>query len=591
MNKKSNNLKCFILFLLSGCFFLISCSQNSSTMLHTLFSDYWEFNLKSSPTFATYIGDHRYDDKLEDVSQKAISEKEKMMVEFYARLKKIDYQKLSDEDKLSYDILERLLNSRIEGMKFKFWTMPVTQQDGPHIGFPELISFHPFKTVQDYKNYITRLNAFPTLIDQTIENIKIGMDLSLVGAKVNIEKTIPQMKAQIVSEPEKSDLYTPFNKFPDTFSENDKTQLINEGKKAIENSIVPAYKKLLDFVENQYLPVCRQEEGIWSLPDGKERYEYLARYHTTTNLTPQEIFDLGKRELEWIHRDMNKIKNQVGFKGSLQQFIQHLRTSPKFYYTSKDSLMEGFRRILVKMDARLPELFGRLPRAKWDLKEIEAFRADAAPDAYYYSPPEDFSRPGYFYVNTSHLNMRPKYTMEALAYHEAVPGHHLQGCIQQELQNIPQFRKYEWFTSFGEGWALYSEGLPKELGFYADPYSDFGRLTYQAWRATRLIVDTGIHSFKWTRSQAIEFFKANTGLSEHNIVSEVERYIASPGQALAYKIGQLKIKELREKASQELGNKFNIRAFHDKVLEEGNLPLDVLEKRIESWIEEVKAKA
>ena len=271
--------------------------------------------------------------------------------------------------------------------------------------------------------------------------------------------------------------------------------------------------------------------------------------------------------------------------------MQHLRTDPKFYYSSKDSLMNGFRQILVKMDAKLPELFGRLPKAKWDLKEIESYRADAAPDAYYYSAPEDFSRPGYFYVNTSHLNMRPKYTMEALAYHEAVPGHHLQGSIQQELQDLPKFRKHEWFTAFGEGWALYSEGLPKEVGFYSDPYSDFGRLTFQAWRATRLIVDTGIHYFKWSRQQAIDFFKQNTGLSEHNIISEVDRYIAWPGQALAYKIGQLKIQELRDKAESELGERFDVRAFHDKVLEEGNLPLDVLEEHINRWIEEVKGKA
>lgn len=582
-----------LLIISVTCLATFSCSQKkeAAMKLHQIFDSYWEYRLKSDPTFATYIGDHRYDDQLTDYSERGFYAELDTLKNYLTESEKINPKNLSETDRVSLLIFQRILKERIEGAKFKNFVFPVSQQNGPHIDFPQLISYHPFKTPSDYQNYITRLNAFPKQIDDIIANMQKGLAEGLMPARVNLEETVPQINAHIVAKPEASEFYKPVLKFPSDFSAEDKVEITKQVSQAISNSIVPSFKKLLEFVQTQYLPKCRTEVGIWALPDGKERYEYLARIHTTINLTPQQIFDIGKKELEWIHADMEKIKEQVGFKGTLQQFIQNLRTNPKFYYSSKDSLMNGFREILVKVDAKLPELFGRLPKAKWDLKEIEAYRAEAAPDAYYYPAPEDFSRPGYFYVNTSHLNMRPKYTMEALAYHEAIPGHHLQGCIQQEMQNLPKFRRYEWFTAFGEGWALYSEGLPKEVGFYSDPYSDFGRLTFQAWRATRLIVDTGIHYFKWSRQQAIDFFKQNTGLSEHNIISEVDRYIAWPGQALAYKIGQLKIKELREKAQEELGERFDVRAFHDRVLEEGNLPLDVLEEHITRWIEEVKGKA
>jgi len=582
----------FFLIPLAG-IILVSCSQKkeASMKLNQIFDSYWEFRLKSDPTFATYIGDHRYDDKLADYSETAYLADMDTLKNYLTQSEKINPQDLTETDRVSLLIFQKIIRDGLEGAKFKSYVFPVSQQNGPHIDFPQLISFHPFKTQTDYQNYITRLNVFPKQIDDIIVNMQRGLAEGLLPARVNIAKTLDQIKAHIVTKPEVSELYQPVKKLSEDFSTQEKQEITQQVAQAISNSIVPSFKKLLDFVQTQYLPKCREEVGIWALPDGKERYEFSARIHTTTNLTPQQIFDIGKKELEWIHADMNKIKEEVGFKGTLQQFMQYMRTNPKFYYTSKDSLMSGFREILVKMEAKLPELFGHLPKAKWDLKEIEAYRAEAAPDAYYYSPPEDFSRPGYFYVNTSKLNMRPKYTMEALAYHEAVPGHHLQGCIQQEMQNIPKFRRHEWFTAYGEGWALYSEFLPKEVGFYSDPYSDFGRLTFQAWRATRLIVDTGIHYFKWSRQQAIDFFKQNTGLSEHNINSEVDRYIAWPGQALAYKIGQLKIKELRERAESELGERFDIRAFHDRVLEEGNLPLDVLEEHINSWIETEKGKA
>ncbi|MDI6807747.1 MAG: DUF885 domain-containing protein [Candidatus Eisenbacteria bacterium] len=568
----------------------ISQEKDQTMELHQIMESYAEFKLKSDPTFATYIGDHRYDDKLKDSSERAFNEDIEKVKDYLAQSEKIDAKTLSESDRTSLLVFQRVLRDRIEGASFKPYLFPISQQEGPHITFPEIVSYHPFNTPKDYENYIARLNSFPKQIDDVIAGMKKGVSEGLVPARINIEETIPQIKIHIVTDPTKSEFYKPAARIPADFPQNARDETTKRTSDAIRNSIVPAYQKLLDFVEKEYLPEGRKEAGIWSLPRGDEWYKFLLRANTTTDLTPQQIFDIGKKELEWIHRDMNEIKSRVGFQGTLPEFIQYLRTSPKFYYSTKDSLLDGFRQILRKMDARMPELFGRLPKSKLDVKEIEDYRADAAPDAYYYAAPVDFSRPAYVYVNPSNLNMRPKYTVEALAYHEGIPGHHLQGCIQQEMENLPKFRRFEWFTVFGEGWALYSEFLPKELGFYSDPYSDFGRLTLQAWRATRLVVDPGIHHFKWTREQAIDFFKANTGLSEHNIIAEVDRYIAWPGQAISYKIGQLKIKELREKAQKELGNKFDIRAFHDELLEEGCLPLDILEKRINDWIAEVKSR-
>jgi uncharacterized protein (DUF885 family) len=418
-----------------------------------------------------------------------------------------------------------------------------------------------------------------------------GVAEGLVPAKITMEKALPQIEGQIVDDPTESVLAGAIEQFGDSIPENDRQALADTILAAIRDQVVPAYRALATFVRDEYLPHCRDTVGILALPDGKARYEYLAKKYTTTDLTPDSIFAIGKSELAAIHQRMRAIMQEVGFTGTLRAFVKTLRHDPRFYYTTADSLVDGFKAILAAMDAKMPLLFGRLPKAEYGFKEMEAYRAPEAPDAYYYPAPDDRSRPAYFYINTYKPEMRPKFTMEALAYHEAVPGHHMQIALQQELGKLPDFRRHGGYTAFVEGWALYSERLPKEVGMYADPYSEFGRLTFDAWRATRLIVDPGIHYFGWTREQAIKFFEENTALSELNIVSEVERYIAWPGQALAYKIGQMRISKLRREAEQTLGDRFDLRAFHDELLADGALPLDLLESKMDRWLHQTAGGA
>jgi uncharacterized protein (DUF885 family) len=419
--------------------------------------------------------------------------------------------------------------------------------------------------------------------------MRTGIRAGIVLARVTAEKIIPQLEANVVQDPKKLDLYKSVESIPPLIDSREAVRIRNDVEEAIRRSVIPAFEKLLAFFKEEYLPKCRNDVGIWSLPDGNERYAYTVRHYTTTNKSPSEIHDLGLKELSRIHAEMRAVVDRIGFKGSLQDFISSLRKDRSLYNNSAAELLAGFKRILEQMDEKLPLLFGRLPKAKYGFREIEAFRAEAAPDAYYYRPPEDGSRPAYFYVNTFRPEQRPKYTMEVLAYHEAVPGHHLQLAIQQELTDLPKFRRHGGYTAFIEGWGLYSEELPKLLGFYKDALSDFGRLSFDAWRAARLVVDTGMHHQRWTRERAIQFFLENTALSELNIASEVDRYIAWPGQALAYKIGQLKISELRAIAKKALGPRFDIRKFHDELLGDGALALDVLENKMQGWIDRESA--
>jgi uncharacterized protein (DUF885 family) len=461
--------------------------------------------------------------------------------------------------------------------------MPMTQQGSPPTSFAELPTYHPFNTVTDVENYIARLRAFPHLVDQVMANMQTGMDEGLVPARITIEKVLPQLEGLMTRDPAAHILAGPAKRLPQDLPAAERERLAGEIVRAVRDDVIPAYRKLHRFMRDRYLRACRRDPGIWALPDGEERYAYAVRSYTTTAMTPDEIHELGKRELGKVRSDMRRLIREMRYSGSLESFMDALRVNPRFYYDSPDSLLAGFRAILRDMDAKLPQLFGRLPKQWYDLREIEAYRAPSAPAAYYYGAPDDGSRPAYFYVNTYRPETRPRYTMEALAYHEAVPGHHLQLTLQQEMENLPEFRRHGGFTAFVEGWALYSERLPKEVGFYRDYYSEFGRLTFEAWRAARLLVDTGIHHFKWTREEAIEFLKQNTSLSETDIISEVERYISWPGQALAYKIGQIKILEIRAHAEDRLGEDFDIRRFHDALLEEGALSLDLLAAKMTRW--------
>jgi prolyl oligopeptidase len=567
-----------------GCLMNASLASATDPRLDTLFNDYWEFALRSYPTWATYLGDHRYDSLLTDYSPEAHAARLGQMQSFLTRVEAIPLGGRSSEDSLNHELFAHMLHDALEGAAFDPQLIPITQQGGPPNEFAELPSSHPMRNREDGANYIKRLKAFPVLVQQTIANMREGMRRGLVPARVTMERVLPQYEALLTREPAKHILAAPFAALPDSVPAGVREELTKEGVEAIRSDIIPSYRKLRDFIRDHYLRACRDEIGLYALPDGEKRYAYLVRYYTTTSLTPEEIHATGERELASIKAEMHRIANRLSWRGPLPDLMEAMRLNPKFYFTAGDSLMVGFRRICKGIDAKLDLLFGRLPKQWYDLKEMEAFRAPAAPDAYYYGAPDDGSRPAYFYVNTYRPDMRPKYTMEALAYHEAVPGHHLQLTLQQELKDLPHFRRHAGFTAFVEGWALYAELLPKEIGFYSDPYSDFGRLTFQAWRAARLVVDTGIHQFKWSREKAIQFFRENTALSEVNIESEVDRYIADPGQALAYMIGRLKIQEIRAHAEQELGAAFDIRRFHDVLLEDGALPLDLLEQKMNRWI-------
>ena len=558
-------------------------SSETVTQLKHLYDDYWEFILKEYPLSATYLGDHRYDGSLEDGSEDAFHRRVDQYKKYLDALKSIKKPSAKPE-LLSYELFERELEDNLEAAKFRPYLTPMTQQSGLQIDIPELVTYHPFRSLLDFENFSSRLQAFPKLVGQVIQSMRSGIAARIVLARVTAERIIPQLEANAVQDPKKLELYKAVEKIPSGMGSADGLRTRNSIEEAIRQMVIPAFEKLLVFFKEEYLPACRADAGIWSLPDGTERYAYTVKHYTTTNVSPNEIHDLGLKELSRIHSEMRAIVSRVGFVGSLQEFISSLRKDRSYYNTTASELLTGFKKILEQMDEKLPLLFGRLPKAKYGFREIESFRAEAAPDAYYYRPPEDGSRPAYFYVNTFRPEQRPKYTMEVLAYHEAVPGHHLQLAIQQELTDLPKFRRYGGYTAFIEGWGLYSEELPKLVGFYKDALSDFGRLSFDAWRAARLVVDTGIHHKRWTRERSIQFFVENTALSELNIASEVDRYIAWPGQALAYKIGQLKISALRSRAEKTLGPRFDIRRFHDELLGDGALSLDVLENKMQGWI-------
>ncbi len=565
-----------------------SCAErtvdNQAEKLHTLFDEYWEFQLETSPTMATSIGDKRYDSLLSDISPTGREKHRTATQNFLNRLKAIDQDNLNATDRASSDILDIELSRSLEGDKFKNYTMPISQQNGPQLFLANLTRNITWQTELDYDNFLKRMNAFPEYVNQTIENMREGIQLGLVSAKINIEPVIPQLESFTVKNVTKSPLYQPIKDNAAELSEAVINRLASEYKVAIQEKVIPSFIKLKLFLRDEYLPVCRDDFGVWSLPDGKERYAYLIKYHTTLPLTPEEITAMGQKDLERIGKEMSAIMEKVGWDKSLAEFFDFLHTDKRFYYTDKDSLLAGYRRILDSVKLQVPQIFGILPQADCIVDEMPTYQAKSAPTAYYNSPAEDGSRPGRFTANTYNLKSRPKYEMEALTYHEAIPGHHLQIAIQQELKGLPTFRNHSWFTAYGEGWALYSERLPKELGFYQDPYSDFGRLIYDAWRACRLVVDCGLHYYKWDRQQAIDFMKERFGGTDLNIESEVDRYIAWPGQALGYKIGQLKILELRQRAKDALGDKFKLSDFHDQILNQGSLPLPALERKINEWI-------
>ena len=586
----------FLIVFLVICFafFQFNCGNvkeqqaQESQKVNQLFEDYFEEMIQLFPVYATYIGDDRYDDKFaDDISEEHREKQRELANKYLDRISKINRDLLQGQDRLSYDIFKRDMEMGIEELQFKDNLIPVDQFSSTPAFFAQMgagSSIHPFKTIEDYDNFLGRITGFQKWVDTAIDNMRQGIELGIVQPKILMEKFQPQIKAQLVKDVKESVFYRPIQNFPDGFSDEDKSRLTKAYSEAIKNELIPTYQKLYDFVENEYIPHCRESVGFTSLPDGKDWYAFKVKKSTTTSLTPEEIFQIGMNEVQRIKAEMETVKNETGFKGDLKSFFTYLRTNPKFYYTKTEDLLNGYEQIRARVDPELPKLFGLIPKVNYEIRPMEEFVAESDASARYMGPSADGSRPGVFYVNTHDLKARPIYDMESISLHEASPGHHFQISIQQE-QNLPKFRRFGGYTAYVEGWALYAEGLGKELGLYEDPYQYFGKLSNEIWRAVRLVVDVGMHAKGWSREKALQFMLDNIAITKTDAVAEVERYIAIPGQALAYKIGQLKITEIRTKAQEKLGAKFDIKAFHDEILKDGALPLDVLETKMDEWIE------
>ena len=551
--------------------------------LNDLFHDYWEDKLKHDPEFASAIGDMRYNDQVDDYSVAAVNDGLAREQRLELRLAAIDPTGFTDQEKTSQELLLREFDLDEEGAEFKEWEMPVNQMEGIYANYPQLVAELSFKTVKDYDDWIARLHAIPHAFDQVTDNMSIGMDDHRVPPKNLLQKTLEQVNQIANQKPEDSPLALPLKNFPASISAAEQARIKGEMLDAIAKEVLPAYRRFARFLEVSYIPAGRDKPGIDALPDGQKYYQFLIKRTTTTDLTAAQIHQIGLDEVGRDEAEMLAIAQKLGFK-DLASFRLSLKTNPNVHPASADALIAAYKGYLAPMEARLPQLFGTLPKAPLEVATIPDYLAKTAPPAYYEPGTPDGSRPGHLFVDTYNATHRNLYSVESIAYHEGIPGHHLQISIAQETTGIPEFRRFEEYTAYTEGWAFYSEHLGKDVGLYQDPYSDYGRLENEVWRAIRLVVDTGVHSQGWTRDQMVEYFRAHSNIDEPTIQSEVDRYIAWPSQALAYKIGQLKILELRDRARKALGDKFDIRAFHDQVVDSGALPLDMLEQRIDAWI-------
>jgi uncharacterized protein (DUF885 family) len=554
-----------------------------SKALDKLFDDYWQYALRTAPEGATFLGDNRYNDAWSDFSAAAFNTNLQRESEFIARLGAIDTTGLPEQEKLSSELLMRSFIDDQESARFKPWEMPVTQFGGPHLTFPQVIAVMPFVTVKDYDNYIARLTKIPAVFAQVQQDMDAGIDDGRTVPQMLMEKAQAQLVKMATTKPEDSPFAAPLKKLPASISAADQKRIKTEAMDAITKQVLPSYDRFGRYLKAQYIPKARTTLGATALPDGKAYYAYLIRTSTTTSRSADEIHQLGLDEVKRDETEMLAIAKKLGF-NDLKSFNESLKNDPKQHATSADQLLDAFRKPLDAMKAKLPDLFGRLPKAPFEVKATPDFReANSAPADYQPGTP-DGKRPGTFYANTYHFADRQLFAAEAIAFHEGIPGHHLQISISQELTGIPEFRKEGGYTAYQEGWGLYAERLGKDVGFYTNPYDDYGRLQADVWRAIRLVVDTGVHSKGWTRQQMVDYFHDHSGVDESSVQAEVDRYIAIPSQALAYKSGQLKLIELRERAKAKLGAKFDIRNFHDEVLDSGALPLDVLEKRVDAWI-------
>ncbi len=557
--------------------------------LKKVLDETWEFQLREEPLFATQVGDNRYNDQLPSVTPADFERRAAFARRMKERLARIDRSSLSDTDQVNYDMFARNLGDEQQELAFRTWRMPLNAEGSFHSGFARLPENVPLATTKDYENYLARLGAFPAYGRQQMENMREGLRTGFTQPRVILQGFEETITAHIVGDVEKSVFWKPFDSFPGSVPGAERERLRALGRRAIEQDLLPTYRALLEFMTKEYIPGARTSIAASALAQGREYYAYCVKHFTTLEVTPDQVHELGLREVARIRAEMDEVLKEVKWEKSFPEFLQFLRTDPRFYPKTGDDLLKEASFIAKKMDGLLPKFFKTLPRQPYGVEPVPADIAPKYTAGRYSGAPIESNRAGMYWVNVHALNTRTLYTLEALTLHEAVPGHHLQTALQQELRDVPAFRRHDYVNAFGEGWGLYSEYLGREAGFYKDPYSNFGRLTYEMWRACRLVVDTGMHGKNWTRDRALQYMAENTALSIHEVTTEIDRYIGWPGQALAYKMGELKIRELRKRAEEALGPRFDLRLFHDAVLQNGSVPLSVLEAQIDVFIEKSKA--
>jgi uncharacterized protein (DUF885 family) len=557
--------------------------NEATKALHELFASEWDYWMEQYPAWASTLGDRRWNDRWEDLSLDAIGKQHTHNIEVLAKLRGMDREALSPPDRLNYDLFLKHYKNEVEGYQYRWYLIPLNQRGGVQTA-DELADALRFETVKDYEDWLARLRALPARIEQTIALMREGIKTKMVLPKIVLERIPAQIDHQIVSDPKTSPFYKPFRHFSASISEAERSRLAQAAENVIATSVVSAFRQLKEFFVKQYLPAGSDQVGIWQLPEGEAMYRLAVRLNTTTDMTPSEIHEVGLSEVKRIRNEMQAVIDKLGYKGSFKEFVGFLRSDPQFYYKAPDELLAAYRALTRQIDPMLVKLFKTLPRMPYGVEPIPPNIAPDTTTAYYRGPAADGSRPGTYFVNLYKPETRPKYEMIALSLHEAVPGHHLQIALAMEQEGLPNFRRYGGYTAFIEGWGLYAEALGDEMELYDDLYSKFGQLTYEMWRVVRLVVDTGIHYMCWDRQKAIDYFLENAPKQELDVVNEIDRYIAMPGQALAYKIGQLKISAIRAKAEKELGAKFDIRAFHDELLKDGALPLDLLEAKMNDWM-------
>jgi uncharacterized protein (DUF885 family) len=552
--------------------------------LHVLFDAQWEYSMKEFPESATWRGYKGQNARWTDYSLESVGQRKTDTATALSVIESIDRGKLSEADRLNFDLFKRSLSIEKAGNEFPQHLLVISQMDGIQRNVASTLRIMPARKAADYENILARLRGTENLVQQTIGLLEVGLKMQVTPPKICLRNLGEQVTKQLTDDPMDSPLLLPFQNFPTSISKEDQNRLRREAVAVYRDKTSPAFRQFHKFLVERYIPNCRESIACSDRPNGKAWYQHQIHALTTTRLAPRGIHAIGLREVKRIRAEMEKIKTQTGFKGSLPDFFKFLRTDQRFYYNKGTQLLAGYRDISKRADPELIKLFGNLPRQPYGIRPIPSYIERSVTTAYYQPGSTTAARPGYFYANTYNLAVRPKWEMEALTLHEAVPGHHLQLAIADELTGLPEFRKNGRYTAYVEGWALYAESLGEEMGFYTDPYSKFGQLTYEMWRAIRLVVDTGMHALGWTRQRAIDYFKANAGKTEHDIIVEVDRYIVWPGQALAYKLGELKIKELRANAEKKLGDKFDIRLFHDEILGHGAVPLDILEAQVKGWL-------